>query len=341
MVGSGGIGLSGGQKLRLALARALYAHAPLIVLDDVFSGLDNATETKVCQNLFDSAAGLLRMHRATVVFVSHNPRNLLFADHIIALSSAGRVLEAGSLAELQNHRKYVGLLAVGDPSPSPEHADAQPDTKTVPLISTHEAEDWLRQRGDLAIYRYYFSLFGWPYILYFLLTSSALGFLFNFNTVWLRFWSDYNVANPNESRKGYYLGVYTAVQICALAGLALFLQHNLMRMAVRTGLVLHRNALSTVMAASLDFFTRTDVGTTVNRFSQDITIIDGQLAMGLSNTAATGSILLGQAIVIALASPYLAICYPLLVLFLYLLQKLYLRTSRQLRFLDLEAKAPL
>jgi ATP-binding cassette subfamily C (CFTR/MRP) protein 1 len=173
------------------------------------------------------------------------------------------------------------------------------------------------------------------------LTCVATGFLFNFNTIWLKFWSDHNVANPSDVRKGYYLGIYATIQLCALASFGLFVQHNSMNMAVRTGILLHRKALSTVMAASLVFFTRTDTGTTVNRFSQDMTIIDAQLALGLSNTAATSIVAFGQAIVLALASPYLAICYPFLIAVLYIMQKVYLRTSRQLRFLDLESKAPL
>jgi len=343
LIGSSGIVLSGGQKLRVALARALYTRAKTVVLDDIFSGLDHATETQICENLFGKN-GLLRSHGTTVVLVSHNARHVHVADHIIALSSEGTIVEAGSLSELQMNQKYVASLTIGDreevSNSSPESRDAQTETK-ISGIRKPEAQDWSRQTGDIAIYRYYFSLFGSTYILYFLLTCSAVGFLFNFNTVWLKFWSDYNVAHPQDGHRGYYLGIYATIQICALAALGLFVHHNIMTMAVRTGILLHRKALSTVMAASLGFFTRTDVGTTVNRFSQDMTIIDGQLAMGLSNTTVTTAVVLGQAIVIALASPYLAICYPFLLAVLYFIQKVYLRTSRQLRFLDLEAKAPM
>lgn len=49
----------------------------------------------------------------------------------------------------------------------------------------------------------------------------------------------------------------------------------------------------------------------------------------------------GQAAVMLTSSPYLAISYPFLAALLYVLQKFYLRTSRQLRLLDLEAKSPL
>jgi len=50
---------------------------------------------------------------------------------------------------------------------------------------------------------------------------------------------------------------------------------------------------------------------------------------------------IGQAAIVATSSPYIIIGYPILLGLLYVVQKVYLRTSRQLRFLDLEAKAPL
>lgn len=52
-------------------------------------------------------------------------------------------------------------------------------------------------------------------------------------------------------------------------------------------------------------------------------------------------ICIGMAAVIAISSPYLAIIYPFLVPVLFMLQKSYLRTSKQLCLLDLEAKSPM
>lgn len=46
------VGLSGGQKARIALARALYARPEIMILDDVFSALDKATEEHIFQALF-------------------------------------------------------------------------------------------------------------------------------------------------------------------------------------------------------------------------------------------------------------------------------------------------
>lgn len=50
---------------------------------------------------------------------------------------------------------------------------------------------------------------------------------------------------------------------------------------------------------------------------------------------------IGQMVLIAIAAPFAAISFPIVGISVYLIQKFYLRTSRQLRFLDLEAKSPL
>jgi ATP-binding cassette subfamily C (CFTR/MRP) protein 1 len=95
------------------------------------------------------------------------------------------------------------------------------------------------------------------------------------------------------------------------------------------------------MNAPLAFFSAVDTGVTTNRFSQDMSMVDTDLSMALSNTVLTGFIAVGQAAIIATASPFIIIWYPVLIGVLYFIQKFYLRTSRQLRFLDLESKAPL
>ena len=67
---SAGISLSGGQKQRLAIARAIYSRKSLVMLDDVFSGLDASTEEKIFNRLLGKQ-GLLRRSHVTVILETH------------------------------------------------------------------------------------------------------------------------------------------------------------------------------------------------------------------------------------------------------------------------------
>lgn len=72
-IGSKGIVLSGGQSQRISLARAVYAQKDVIILDDVFSGLDAHTENAVFHNLLGTH-GILRQFKTTVIIASSRGR---------------------------------------------------------------------------------------------------------------------------------------------------------------------------------------------------------------------------------------------------------------------------
>lgn len=112
-------------------------------------------------------------------------------------------------------------------------------------------------------------------------------------------------------------------------------------MVPKSGESFHRALLKTVLAAPMSFFSVTDTGVTVNRFSQDLMLIDMELPIAALNTFATFVLCIAQMVLIGVASIYAAIAFPIILVALYFIQKCYLRTSRQLRFLDLEAKSPL
>lgn len=69
VVGNEGTALSGGQKKRVALARAIYTKAPIIILDDPFNGLDGRTETAVLEAVL-GRQGLLRKQKTIVVWAT-------------------------------------------------------------------------------------------------------------------------------------------------------------------------------------------------------------------------------------------------------------------------------
>ncbi|MEW5311310.1 MAG: hypothetical protein WDW38_003037 [Sanguina aurantia] len=92
-IGERGATLSGGQRARLSLARALYAHAAVYVIDDVLSSLDSASAAHVVQH------GLLGppMQGATRIVVTHSAR-CIEAAHLVVELCEGRITFSGSSA---------------------------------------------------------------------------------------------------------------------------------------------------------------------------------------------------------------------------------------------------
>jgi ATP-binding cassette subfamily C (CFTR/MRP) protein 1 len=116
----------------------------------------------------------------------------------------------------------------------------------------------------------------------------------------------------------------------------------MLRTGVRlTGTSLHHATVETIMHSSLRFLTNTDVGQILNLFSQDMNILDTQLPRAVNNMGFTLSNAVGQGVVIAVSSAWLAVSYPVFIAMLWTVQRVYLPTAKRLRILDLEAKSPL
>jgi ATP-binding cassette subfamily B protein len=94
LLGEKGVNLSGGQKSRLALARALYAGPEILLLDDAFSSVDTATEERIVGRLREA------LPNTAVVLVSHRSSTLRLCPRVM-------VIEQGALAEEGGHEELM------------------------------------------------------------------------------------------------------------------------------------------------------------------------------------------------------------------------------------------
>ncbi|KAF4845765.1 ABC transporter atnG [Colletotrichum siamense] len=345
LIGSKGLALSGGQKQRIALARAVYSRPRIALFDDVFSGLDNHTAKTVFRRLFNLKEGILRAWGTTVVLATQSVGFLSQADLIIALGD-GQVLEIGTFAECLESDGYVKSLAALEAGSGDEVTSSEPPIDTSSNTTGNETaktsaetEDKRRQLGDWSVYNYYFGSVGAILVAVMLLLQMSWAFFSTFPTVWLKFWTDHNVDNA-DSDSAYYLGVYAALQVSGVVCFAILVWFVLVPIASRSGINLHQRLLKAVMHAPLALFTSTDIGSITTRFSQDIGLVDRNLPLALVVSLASFFTCIGKAFLIASTSWYIVISFPVLILVFYFIQRAYLRTSRQLRFLDLEEKAP-
>ncbi|KAI0975024.1 ABC transporter [Xylaria arbuscula] len=354
LIGTKGISLSGGQRQRISLARALYLDADILIIDDVFSGLDGLTQEQVCKYVF-GPSGLLRKRGTTVVLCTHSTRFLAMASSVAVISPDGTIVEHADFATVEKSKGFdthIRTEAALDLLIEADDLDFEGDISESSLVATNDQEKVSSQQApqgpvvaqagvDLDVYRHWLSTIGilLP-VVYFLLIIGN-GFFNNFPTIWVKLWSEDSTNISPQHSFGYWIGIYAllgaGVVLCVFpAGLLL------LRNGVRlSGTELHHAAVNTITGSSLRFLSSTDIGRVLNLFSQDMNMLDTQLPRMMNNMCFSISNAVGQAVVIALASAWLALSYPFFFALLWCVQRVYLPTSKRLRLLDLEAKAPL
>nr|AWI66788.1 ABC transporter [Piromyces sp.] len=96
MVGEGGCTLSGGEKQRISIARAILKNSPIVLLDEATSSLDPENEVEVQKAISELIAG------RTVIVISHHLKTVKEADNIVVLDE-GCIAEQGTHEQLMNN----------------------------------------------------------------------------------------------------------------------------------------------------------------------------------------------------------------------------------------------
>lgn len=244
-------------------------------------------------------------------------------------ASKGYVSQFLTESALWERSEPSSVAAPPDPCPGPEASSLE-----------EEKDEAGRRTGDMAIYTYYVRAIGWIPTFLFVFAICAFIFCQSFPTIWLNWWAAANEKEPFQ-RLGYYLGIYGMLGGLALLFLVVSCWQMIVTMVPLSGKNFHSSLLNTVLSAPMSFFAATDAGVTINRFSQDLQLIDMDLPLAALNTFATFVLCIAQLALVAVGSAYTAIAFPFLFAALWVVQHVYLRTSRQLRFMDLEAKSPL
>jgi ATP-binding cassette subfamily C (CFTR/MRP) protein 1 len=249
-----------------ALARAVYSRSPIIILDDIFSGLDPVTEEIIVHGLFGSR-GLLRNTSQTIILATHAVHLLPLSDVVILLGEDGNVVYQGSQMNfpkaLLSQRNLVDMpdeypdsITVAKRIELVEQADFTPifhEPITVVDTSDH---DIARQTGDSTVWKYYLKTASYKHsIAFVLLGAICMGFT-PAQTLWLNAW-----ANDSDSAKiGYYLGVYSFFFVGEIALTSVWICHVLIFPLSASSIKLHDIQLHALMSATMSFFSRTDTG---------------------------------------------------------------------------------
>eukprot|EP01032_Pedospumella_encystans_P009078 gene9078-10720_t len=327
-IGERGINLSGGQKARVCLARAVYNDAEVYLLDDPLSAVD----AHVGEHIFHKCIKE-ELKNKTVLLVTHHLHVLPQCDKIVILDDNGRVLIAGTYEEIMRSgvdvEKYLATkkeeeegaetpvkvdeiaqaVVVEDKvsvrrvsgadksAPASVRDDTKKSDKEGALMSKEE-----RNEGEVpwATYWAFINAGGkWAFLITLLsqLGGQALNVYANF---WLTDWG----ANTLKFEYTYLRDMPLSRSFFWYDGYAGMLMASVLLITIsRTVLTYHRtNAshnlhaliLNKVMYFPVAFFDVTPIGRIINRFSQDMATVDEDLATTMSQLIGMGGSVLGS-----------------------------------------------
>ncbi|CAF1062603.1 unnamed protein product [Adineta steineri] len=327
MIGERGVNLSGGQKARISLARAIYNEADVYLFDDPLAAVDGTVAKQIYERCF-SSVGLLK--NKTRLLVTHQTQFLIDADQIIFLSN-GHIDEQGYL------EKYTLTKDITDEKQTSvlDNLINEPDTQ--PII-TEETTISGKVKWNL-----WFYLLTAPPLglcgLFLLIILLILGELFYDGTnYWLSIWLKQSHKNHQDfSAFAYiYFGlIIGTIVIDALRTIFFFI-------VILYGTNhLHNNMLKGLLYTSIQFFESNSSGRILSRASKDQKVIDELLPTNLLYAIKSSLMSIGATIIICLIKPYILLVIIGLIPFVLILCRFYLQSKSQLKRLESITRSPI
>uniref|UniRef100_A0AAY5KK77 ATP-binding cassette sub-family B member 6 n=1 Tax=Esox lucius TaxID=8010 RepID=A0AAY5KK77_ESOLU len=372
-VGENGVTLSGGQKARLALARAVYMEKDIYLLDDPLAAVDADV---ACHLMEKCIMGILGSK--TRILCTHRIEFVDKADVVILMEN-GTIIKTGSPEE-------VLPLVEAVPKNRKNHNNVKDQEENLSLPNELRVEEECSLLGEeqkavgglsWKVYHAYWRAVGGALAGSVLLALLLMQGTKNLSDWWLSYWisnlknngSAHNPLTPaytsphlllffpgglvssvttvvtapssNMSAEvNFYLTVYGSVAGANTVFTA-FRAFLFAYGGIRAASVIHNRLLSTVLKATVTFFDTTPLGRVLNRFSADLYSVDDTLPFVLNILLANVFGLLGTLVVMGYGLPWVLLPVLPLGLLYHRAQRFYRHTSRELKRLSSVTLSPL
>ena len=319
-IGERGITVSGGQKQRLNIARAIYFDSDIILMDDPLSAVD----AHVGRHIFDNAiCGLLK--DKCRILATHQLHVLNRCDRIIWIQE-GHIETVDTFTNLiNNNEAFQKLMASTAQENSQEEKAVNSDgvdvEKDLKKKKNNKRAAALMQQEERAVKSVSWSvyvayiqasgsiLFG-PMVILILIVSQGANIV---TSLWLSWWT----SNKFGYTEGQYIGVYVALGVVQAALMFVFAV-ALTMLGTRASKVMLQSAITRVLRAPMRFFDTTPLGRITNRFAKDVDIMDNNLTDAMRIYFFNLALIISVFILIIIYFHYFAIALgPLFLLFLF------------------------
>ncbi|KAJ7742653.1 hypothetical protein DFH07DRAFT_835946 [Mycena maculata] len=283
-VGEKGLTLSGGQKARCTLARAIYSKAEIVLLDDVLAALGYVHTSKwIVEKCF---TGDLVQGR-TIILVTHNVALVApIADFTISIGLNGRILSQGSVAEALQHDIELANEANADLEVMEQVVDAEPvevktDTKAADdaadgkLILAEEVQLGKVKWSAVGLYLHGLGGFGFYSIFLGFYIISMLAQIYE--TWYLGYFASlYETSPPGSVSVSYHLGIYSLILLVDIATHS-YADIVFAYAVLRASRSIHRQLITSILGTTLRWLDITPASRVIARFTADITAVDGPI----------------------------------------------------------------
>ncbi|KAF5273603.1 hypothetical protein FQR65_LT04602 [Abscondita terminalis] len=323
LVGVNGTLLSGGQKVRINLARTIYRDADTYLLDDPLSAVDITVGKKIFTECFRQF-----LKEKTVILVSHCLHYLHDVDNVVSLCD-GKILPNFQL-------KSNALLSCATKNENEgknlDEALQKPYDGVAEIKTTTGLISW-------STYKYYFSSFQ----NYFLLTITIVIFILSQASISgtsyiIKYWVNLEEDEINFSTKKLIL-VYFLLTIASIA-LTIFKILSFISISLRASQKLHSDLLTNIIYAKVTFFGNNSSGQILNRFSNDLNVTDELLPNAIFVIIQYFLTIVGSFVLMSTVNPWLLIPSVAVALLFYIFNSRYLLAVISLKRLEGITKSP-
>lgn len=315
-IGERGITISGGQKQRLNIARAIYFDADIVLMDDPLSAVD----AHVGRHIFDNAILGLLKDKARIL-ATHQLWVLNRCDRIIWMDG-GRVQAVDTFDNLmRDSEEFRQLLESTAQEEKKDEAEAPAATSEEEAPKKKKKAKGLMQAEERAVasvpwsvYTSYVKASGSylnaPIVLVLLVISQGSNIM---TSLWLSWWT----SDKFGLSLGQYIGAYAGLG--AMQALLMFaFMVSLSMFGTTASKNMLRQATFRVLRAPMSFFDTTPLGRITNRFSRDVDVMDNNLTDALRMYFfSIGAIISTFALIIAYFYYFAIALVPLFTLFLF------------------------
>ncbi|CAG9767407.1 unnamed protein product [Ceutorhynchus assimilis] len=359
IVADGGKNLSGGQQARINLARAVYKKSDIYLLDDPLHALDPHVQEYVFQNCIKNF-----LEGFPCVMVTHNLRHKNSADNLIVLKD-GLIKFDGKATEVKED--ILKEIEIED-NEKREDVKQESDESSclIKTIAKRKVYSEVKKEGkvEFDVFKKYFR-FGGGFLafggiaLLFMLVEGSDSYSTRLFTNWINVQQNIssvkkgNLANNGtdtsnpmtsyallQDQADLIIKIYSGLVLGSFL-LDLLVQFLLMNFTRKASLKLHDVMTEKLSTASMSFYDNFFIGNMLNRFSQDLNIVDETLPTNLNFFMMMIFACIGATAIVTSVSYTFTIPAILLVACLYSLRIIYMPSARSLKRLEAATRSPL